>query len=200
MANEYFQRLAEPEVEIGSASAGNRSRTATRKPTHLAIDALWQSPQRLLAASVRLTPRSSGAPTAGPQARGGTRNIFASPAASCRRRPLSSNVRHQTPSFRTTLPYEYQNSLLQLRTAHAHNASRSNPSLYLPLPRRQRRTGSIFGAQARIPRSSVTISGESNEYVRIGDEGVDLFQFPPQVRQQFTTQLKATTRTTSLYQ
>ena len=42
----------------------------------------------------RLTPRSSGAPTAGHQARaGGTRYIFTSPGlASCRRRPLSSNV------------------------------------------------------------------------------------------------------------
>ena len=41
-----------------------------------------------------LTLRSSGAPTAGHQARsGGTRYIFASPGlASCRRRPLSSNV------------------------------------------------------------------------------------------------------------
>jgi hypothetical protein len=44
-----------------------------------------------------LTPRSSGAPTAGHQARaGGTRYIFTSPGlASCRRRPLSSNVRPQ---------------------------------------------------------------------------------------------------------
>ena len=42
-----------------------------------------------------LTPRSSGAPTAGHQARsGGTRYIFASPGlASCRWRPLSSNVK-----------------------------------------------------------------------------------------------------------
>ena len=42
-----------------------------------------------------LTPRSSGAPTAGHQARsGGTRYIFASPGlASYRCRPLSSNVR-----------------------------------------------------------------------------------------------------------
>ena len=42
-----------------------------------------------------LTTRSSGAPTAGHQARsGGTRYIFASPGlASCRCRPLSSNVR-----------------------------------------------------------------------------------------------------------
>ncbi len=47
------------------------------------------------AARRRLTPRSSGAPTAGHQARsGGTRYIFASPGlASCRCRPLSSNVR-----------------------------------------------------------------------------------------------------------
>ena len=49
----------------------------------------------------RLTPRSSGAPTAGHQARsGGTRYIFASPGlASCRRRPLSSNVRRRTDRF-----------------------------------------------------------------------------------------------------
>jgi hypothetical protein len=42
-----------------------------------------------------LTPRSSGAPTAGHQARaGGTLYIFTGPGlASCRRRPLSSNVR-----------------------------------------------------------------------------------------------------------
>ena len=44
-----------------------------------------------------LTPRSSGAPTAGHQARsGGTRYILASPGlAPCRCRPLSSNVRHR---------------------------------------------------------------------------------------------------------
>ena len=44
-----------------------------------------------------LTPRSSGAPTAGHQARsGGAQYIFASPGvASCRRRPLSSNVRQR---------------------------------------------------------------------------------------------------------
>ena len=51
-----------------------------------------------------LTPRSSGAPTAGHQARsGGTRYIFASPGlASCRRRPLSSNVK---PTLRPTVSY-----------------------------------------------------------------------------------------------
>ena len=49
----------------------------------------------------RLTPRSSGAPTAGHQARpGGTRYIFTSPGLAPRRcRRLSSNVRpHVTPT------------------------------------------------------------------------------------------------------
>lgn len=35
----------------------------------------------------------------------------------------------------------------------------------------QRRTGSVFGAQARFPRDAVEISGEGTEYVRVGDEG-----------------------------
>lgn len=35
----------------------------------------------------------------------------------------------------------------------------------------QRRTGSVFGAQARFPASAVTISGNSKQFVRIGDEG-----------------------------
>jgi hypothetical protein len=35
----------------------------------------------------------------------------------------------------------------------------------------QRRTGSVFGAQARFPRQAVEISGTGTEYVRIGDEG-----------------------------
>ena len=49
-----------------------------------------------------LTPRSTGAPTAGHQARaGGTRYIFACPGlAACRRLPVSSNVR---PQVRTTV-------------------------------------------------------------------------------------------------
>ena len=38
----------------------------------------------------------------------------------------------------------------------------------------------MFGAQARFPRSSVTISGESSEYVRVGDEGSKVvFSFCP---------------------
>lgn len=35
----------------------------------------------------------------------------------------------------------------------------------------QRRTGSVFGEQARFPRGGVTISGKSTAYVRVGDEG-----------------------------
>ena len=35
----------------------------------------------------------------------------------------------------------------------------------------QRRTGSVFGAQARFPSASVTTAGRSSEYVRVGDEG-----------------------------
>jgi hypothetical protein len=35
----------------------------------------------------------------------------------------------------------------------------------------QRRTGSVFGEQARFPREAVTVSGNSTEYVRTGDSG-----------------------------
>jgi hypothetical protein len=35
----------------------------------------------------------------------------------------------------------------------------------------QRRTGSVFSAQARFPRAAVTISGRGTEFVRVGDEG-----------------------------
>ena len=35
----------------------------------------------------------------------------------------------------------------------------------------QRRTGSVFGAQARFSRRSVTTSGKSKTFVRIGDSG-----------------------------
>ncbi len=44
----------------------------------------------------------------------------------------------------------------------------------------QRRTGSVFGEQARFPRRNVTISGTSTEYVRVGDEGSRMtFHFCP---------------------
>lgn len=35
----------------------------------------------------------------------------------------------------------------------------------------QRRTGSVFGAQARFHKRAVQITGESTAYVRVGDEG-----------------------------
>lgn len=45
----------------------------------------------------------------------------------------------------------------------------------------QRRTGSVFGAQARFPREAVTVSGTSAEYVRVGDEGTTCtFRFCPE--------------------
>ena len=45
----------------------------------------------------------------------------------------------------------------------------------------QRRTGSVFGAQARFTSSSVTTEGTSTEFVRVGDEGSRVtFRFCPQ--------------------
>ena len=35
----------------------------------------------------------------------------------------------------------------------------------------QRRTGSVFSAQASFPRESVTIKGNGTQFVRVGDEG-----------------------------
>jgi len=44
----------------------------------------------------------------------------------------------------------------------------------------QRRTGSVFGAQARFPQGSVTIRGDSTAYVRVSDDGNQVtFQFCP---------------------
>ncbi|MEW9571541.1 GFA family protein [Rhodanobacter sp. Si-c] len=44
----------------------------------------------------------------------------------------------------------------------------------------QRRTGSVFGAQARFPRAAVIVVGTSAEYVRVGDEGTrTTFRFCP---------------------
>lgn len=45
----------------------------------------------------------------------------------------------------------------------------------------QRRTGSVFGAQARFASSSVTITGATKEYVRVGYEGSRAtFRFCPE--------------------
>jgi hypothetical protein len=44
----------------------------------------------------------------------------------------------------------------------------------------QRRTGSVLGAQARFPANSVTISGASKQFIRVGDAGSrTLFNFCP---------------------
>jgi hypothetical protein len=44
----------------------------------------------------------------------------------------------------------------------------------------QRRTGSVFGAQARFRASSVTIRGASKQFIRLGDAGSrTLFDFCP---------------------
>jgi hypothetical protein len=45
----------------------------------------------------------------------------------------------------------------------------------------QRRTGSVFGAQARFLRANVAFTGKSTEFVRVGDEGTSvLFRFCPE--------------------
>ena len=45
----------------------------------------------------------------------------------------------------------------------------------------QRRTGSVFGAQARYAVGQVEISGRATEYVRVGDEGTAItFSFCPE--------------------
>ncbi|WP_437827026.1 GFA family protein [Sorangium sp. So ce1153] len=45
----------------------------------------------------------------------------------------------------------------------------------------QRRTGSVFGAQARFRRESVKIKGSGKDFVRVGDEGTkSTFTFCPE--------------------
>jgi hypothetical protein len=45
----------------------------------------------------------------------------------------------------------------------------------------QRRTGSVFGAQARFPADAVSVSGHSKDFVRVGDEGSTItFHFCPE--------------------
>lgn len=45
----------------------------------------------------------------------------------------------------------------------------------------QRRTGSVFGAQARFPEGAVSITGTSKEFVRVGDAGSRIsFRFCPE--------------------
>jgi hypothetical protein len=45
----------------------------------------------------------------------------------------------------------------------------------------QRRTGSVFGAQARFPREQVRVEGRHTDYVRVSDEGEGrIFHFCPE--------------------
>ncbi len=45
----------------------------------------------------------------------------------------------------------------------------------------QRRTGSVFAAQARFAASDVTVAGTSKQFVRVGDEGPGAtFRFCPE--------------------
>ena len=45
----------------------------------------------------------------------------------------------------------------------------------------QKRTGSVFGAQARFPADAVTIEGQSTEFARTGDAGTTArFHFCPE--------------------
>ena len=44
----------------------------------------------------------------------------------------------------------------------------------------QRRTGSVFGSQARFHHDNVVISGRSSQFIRVGDEGCQItFHFCP---------------------
>ena len=44
----------------------------------------------------------------------------------------------------------------------------------------QRRTGSVFGAQARFAGEQVSVSGKASEYIRVGDDGSHTrFRFCP---------------------
>lgn len=44
----------------------------------------------------------------------------------------------------------------------------------------QRRTGGVFGVQARFPRECVQVAGQTHVYVRVGDEGSKVsFNFCP---------------------
>src|SRR6266480_2224847 len=43
----------------------------------------------------------------------------------------------------------------------------------------QRRTGSVFGAQARFDAEQVTTEGVSRQYIRVSDGGEGVFHFCP---------------------
>jgi hypothetical protein len=87
-----------------SSSRTGRHRQVSAQRYHACPHRCGKSPSFSSSAGTQcgLTPRSSGAPTAGHQARaGGTPYIFTGPGlASCRWRPLSSNVRRHQGALR----------------------------------------------------------------------------------------------------
>jgi hypothetical protein len=92
------ERLAKPSASAPDAEYRDSScRGAAREAESFVCKII----RRASSAHGCLTPRSSGAPTAGHQARsGGTQYIFTGPGlVACRWRPLSSNVRPQSPTF-----------------------------------------------------------------------------------------------------
>ena len=57
----------------------------------------------------------------------------------------------------------------------------------------QRRTGSVFGAQARFPREAVAMEGDGTEFVRVGEEGGRFrFTFCPRCGSTASTSRKGT--------
>ena len=130
-------------------------------------------------ATCGLTPRSSGAPTAGHQARaGGTRYIFTGPClASCRRRPLSSNVRpHESPTV--ALPRStHTRPLMQKLTGACLCGNIRYRLIGEAVVSRicwcldcQRISGNGT-VNVIFPAASVEIEGDPSEYIKIADSG-----------------------------
>lgn len=46
----------------------------------------------------------------------------------------------------------------------------------------QRRTGSVFGAQARLRCEHISVNGDLKQFVRVGDDGSDYLPFPSRLR------------------
>ena len=60
----------------------------------------------------------------------------------------------------------------------------------------QRRTGSVFGVQARFPREAVQIKGQGTEFIRTNDEGESIgSHFVQRVARRYTTSRKAESST-----
>ena len=59
----------------------------------------------------------------------------------------------------------------------------------------QRRTGSVFSAQARFPREAVAVEGDGTEFVRVGEEGGRFrFTFCPRCGSTASTSRKGSSR------